>query len=420
VSKFCGFLAVMMAISGADAATWYVATDGSDGAAGTSAAPFATWQRAFDRSRRGDTILIGPGVYQPARQGTGAILTGKQNITIMSHGGTPILDCSDVTYPWGIRCLRIERSSNIRVVGIEVRNTPQLSNNTWPAGIKVDDVRGGSLENVRSHHNEGTGIMIVGDTRDFKLVNCDAHHNFQPFPNGTGPGGDSDGISMSVESGNSGNSITGCRAWNNGDDGVDLWNSESVVEIEGNWSWGNGVAPDGSEAGDGVGFKLGKNSSAPRHWVAHNLAWRNKLAGFDTNNGGALDLVNNTAWDNGYYNFAAYGAAHSLRNNLSVGSKEALSGPYTASSNSWNLGGADADDFASMSANGVDGDRNSDGTLPDLPFLKLAGTSDMIDAGEDVGEEFIGAAPDIGAYEFDAVVPPPPPPPPPGCEDPTA
>jgi len=405
VIKVCGCLVVMLAISGAEAATWHVATDGRDQGAGTSSDPFATWQRAFDRARRGDTILLEAGLYQPAREATGAILKGKQNITIMSHGGTPILDCSDVTYNWGIGCLRIEGSSNIRVVGIEVRNTPQLANNTWPVGIKITDVRGGSLENVNSHHNEGIGISVQGGTRNFKLVNCDSHHNYNPFPNNTRPGGDADGIVMAPDSGNSGNSIVGCRSWANGDDGYDLWGAESRVSIEQSWSWGNGVTPSGSAAGDGIGFKLGRNNSSPRHWVAFNLAWKNEI-GFDTNNAGALDLVNNTAWDNDEYNFAVYGAAHSLRNNLSVGANNSLSGSYSSAGNSWDAGGATAADFESTSTNGVAGGRNSDGTLPDLAFLKLANTSGMIDAGVDVGEEFLGDAPDIGAYEFDGEVAP--------------
>jgi len=414
VFKFCAFLVVMLAISltisGAEATKWYVATDGSDDADGTSSDPFQTWQRAFYRSRRGDTILIAPGVYRPARLAYGARIKNKQDLTIIGHGGTPILDCTDVRYKYGINCFRIEDSRNIRVVGIEVRNTAQLRDQTWPNGIHVYNVQGGSLENVNSHHHEGSGIYVGGNTSNFKILNSDAHHNYQPFPNNDRPGGDSDGIGMGVNGGNDGNSIVGCRTWANGDDGIDLWNGESKVVLENNWSWGNGVAPDpnnqdGSPAGNGVGFKLGRNSSAPKHWVARNLAWKNKNAGFDTNGAGALNLVNNTAWDN-KYNFIVSGAAHWLRNNLSVDAPDSLGGPSDVDANSWDVGGATAADFASTDASGTAGQRKSDGTLPELPFLKLANSSDMIDAGVDVGHKFIGAAPDIGAYEFDGELPP--------------
>jgi hypothetical protein len=49
---------------------------------------------------------------------------------------------------------------------------------------------------------------------------------------------------------------------------------------------------------------------------------------------------------------------------------------------------------------GVRGVRDSDGHLPELQFLRLASTSDGIDAGVDVGIAFESTAPDIGAYEF--------------------
>ena len=92
--KFCAFLVVMLAISltisGAEATKWYVATDGGDDADGTSSDPFQTWQRAFYRSRRGDTILIAPGVYRPARLAYGARIKNKQDLTIIGHGGTPV------------------------------------------------------------------------------------------------------------------------------------------------------------------------------------------------------------------------------------------------------------------------------------------------------------------------------------------
>jgi hypothetical protein len=399
--KYCAALTLLVAISSAQAKTWYVATDGSDGAAGTVADPFQTWQKAIDRSRRGDTILIAPGVYQPARLSYGVRINSKRDLTIMGQRGTPILDCTDVTDNWGIHCLKIQDSQNIRVVGIEVRNTPQLRDQTWPIGISIINVQDGSLENVDSHHHEGIGIFVGGNTRDFKVLNCDAHHNYHPFPNNTEPGGDADGIVMRPDRGSGGNSIIGCRTWANGDDGIDLWDAESKVVVEKNWSWGNGVAPDGGPAGDGNGFKLGRNSSSPRHWVARNMAWKNKQSGFDTNDAGAVDLVNNTAWDNDQYNFTVFGARHWLRNNLSVGASNSLSGPINERANSWNLSGATATDFASTNGSGTAGQRQSDGTLPDLPFLKLAPNSRMIDAGENVGEEFSGVAPDIGAQEFD-------------------
>jgi MYXO-CTERM domain-containing protein len=42
--------------------------------------------------------------------------------------------------------------------------------------------------------------------------------------------------------------------------------------------------------------------------------------------------------------------------------------------------------------------------MPPVDFLKLAATSRMIDKGTNVGLPFVGAAPDLGAYEFGAII----------------
>lgn len=49
---------------------------------------------------------------------------------------------------------------------------------------------------------------------------------------------------------------------------------------------------------------------------------------------------------------------------------------------------------------GILGPRNPDGSVPDLDFLKLKEGSRAIDKGENIGQFFVGEAPDLGAYEF--------------------
>jgi len=44
--------------------------------------------------------------------------------------------------------------------------------------------------------------------------------------------------------------------------------------------------------------------------------------------------------------------------------------------------------------------RNSDGSLPNIDFMKLVSGSDLIDKGIDVELPFNGIAPDLGAFEF--------------------
>jgi hypothetical protein len=63
-----------------------------------------------------------------------------------------------------------------------------------------------------------------------------------------------------------------------------------------------------------------------------------------------------------------------------------------------------ADDFVSVDSTGITEARQADGSLPDNDcynnFMHLASTSDLINAGIDVGLTYEGAAPDIGAFEY--------------------
>jgi hypothetical protein len=43
--------------------------------------------------------------------------------------------------------------------------------------------------------------------------------------------------------------------------------------------------------------------------------------------------------------------------------------------------------------------RQADGSLPVNDFARLVATSALVDKGKDVGLPFVGAAPDLGAFE---------------------
>ena len=57
-------------------------------------------------------------------------------------------------------------------------------------------------------------------------------------------------------------------------------------------------------------------------------------------------------------------------------------------------------DFVSLDVNQLSKPRLSDGSLPDVTFLKLVETSDLIDVGLPVGLPYYGMAPDLGAWEY--------------------
>jgi MYXO-CTERM domain-containing protein len=111
-------------------------------------------------------------------------------------------------------------------------------------------------------------------------------------------------------------------------------------------------------------------------------------------------------------------AAHIMRNNLAFPNKNEYITGYGVDTqfNSWDLNITPAaKDFLSITDTSVGGTgqaieatslalgpRQADGSLPNIDFLKLAAGSAMIDKGTDVKLPFVGAAPDLGAYEFGA------------------
>jgi predicted Rdx family selenoprotein len=156
------------------------------------------------------------------------------------------------------------------------------------------------------------------------------------------------------------------------------------------------------------------------------MAYRNKANGFYANHHvvtGSL-WYNNTAYRNSTnYNMLSQqitkslktgndttidcpGINHVLRNNLSFKySTQRDSLNIGTSSNTFNTFSkssgvvVDANDFLSIDEGLLIAQRQSDGSLPNVNFLKIKQGSDLIDKGADLGFSFFGTAPDFGAFE---------------------
>jgi hypothetical protein len=147
--------------------------------------------------------------------------------------------------------------------------------------------------------------------------------------------------------------------------------------------------------------------TAYRHQVHFCFAFGNRRQGFYANHhDGGLDFINNTAFNNEQHNFDFLtdlsSADHYARNNISVGSRHVTNVPAGAdiAYNSWDLSvTASNDDFVSVDTSLATAPRKADGSLPDIDFLHLAAGSDLVDKGEDVGFDYNGSAPDLGAFE---------------------
>jgi Protein of unknown function (DUF1565) len=387
-----------------------VDTAGDDAAAGTIAAPFRTWQRAADVANPGDLIEINSGTYAISgnrRDGVKIVRSGTLLAPIILRGvGTtpPVLDCAGLTYSGSIYCLQIE-ANDWQIERVAVRCAKQPAQLAYATGIQLSSTQRVVLRRVEAFEHEGTGIRIVGDARGNRLERCDSYRNFDPLNSG----GNADGVDISfLDSTAVGNVVVESRAFQNSDDGFDLWMAEAAVRLEANYAFGNGYIPGtNSVAGNGDGFKLGMNTTGPRHQVIRNLAFANRSRGFDANGAsGSVDVINNTAWQIGGPPFSFVQAVgHRLRNNVSFGASNSLDAAVDVLSNSWTLPVVvNSLDFQNLDIAAAASNRGPFGDLPAVSLLALTSTSDLIDQGVVIaGISYNGVAPDLGAREFAAV-----------------
>jgi hypothetical protein len=271
------------------------------------------------------------------------------------------------------------------------------------------------IKNCDFHHNGDAGLKL-GAHLEYKyprcdsIINCDAHDNYDSGTNG----GNADGFAAKWAVG-SGNYFYGCRAWNNADDGWDLWMADSTIVIENCWCIANGTVPaHTAAAGNGNGFKVGGNKVCVHHEVKNCLALYGYGSsggkGFDQNsNAAGHTILNCTSYNNEFLDFnfplAATAGENIIKNCIAYlsTSKPALisikSGDVT--NDSWLTGfSVSAADFVSLDTAGLRGARQSDGSLPVVTFGHLKSTSAFINTGVDVGLTYNGSAPDLGCFEY--------------------
>ncbi len=369
---------------------FYVSPVGSDSNEGTIDKPFKTLSMALSKALPGDIIFLREGIYDIDVE---IDKSGHPNnpITIQSYPNErAIFDGSKYDHSNQVK-FRIS-GSWLKIKDIEVRNGPS-------DGILITDGAGFNvLENITVHHNYFAGIELENGAHHNIIRNCDSYRNFD-YGESHGEHADGFGVKFNV---GVGNIITGCRAWENSDDGFDLWSAGNSVVIEYSWAWRNGfdLWGVGKEfAGDGNGFKLGSGSPL----IHHCISWGNAHGGFDFNDVSDVEKVfNNTSYNNPDYGFKFSWGQHLLRNNLSfMDGGNFIGSDVNDEYNSWNgsLIEVSAKDFKSLDDKVAIGPRRKGGGLPISDFLRPSKNSRLIDRGVDVGLFFYGNAPDIGGFE---------------------
>lgn len=166
------------------------------------------------------------------------------------------------------------------------------------------------IEGIDVHHCSDTGIQLGRADGTYNsidlwpsyntILNCTSHDNADPT------GEDSDGFACKLTTG-VGNVFDGCIAYNNVDDGWDLYTKGSSGEIgpvtlKNCIAFNNGITSYGvgTANSDGNGFKLGGESISVAHQVYNCLAFNNLATGFtDNSNPGTIRIENCTSFNNG-------------------------------------------------------------------------------------------------------------------------
>jgi len=177
------------------------------------------------------------------------------------------------------------------------------------------------VELMKLYGNRDTGLQIsryrtdaanISDWPSYNLVlNCTSFNNLD-----TDNEEDADGFAAKLTCGE-GNVFDGCMAYNNSDDGWDLFAKTETgpigtVTIKNCIAFRNGRTETSQlhPQNDGNGFKLGGSGVGSPHQVINCLAFENLHCGFtDNNNPKLAKLVNCTAVNNGEDskpNFSAY------------------------------------------------------------------------------------------------------------------
>lgn len=390
-------LAAQLFEAGITNAKYYVATNGSDSNAGTNpTAPFATLGKATGLANAGDLIYLRGGTY-------------KSTSTIsLSRNGAPGRPIRVRPYPGeNVRFDFTGESTGSDGLSISGDCWWLYGLETTNAGHNGIRLSGASnvVERCSVHDSGNTGIHITGDTNtSYNLIlNCDSYHNYDAPTHGQ----NADGFSAKWVFG-PGNVFSGCRAWDNADDGWDLWMGTNTIVITNCWAFHQGfnLWGDTNWQGNGNGFKLGGNYVGTPHTLVRSLAFANNANGVDQNNNIAGQTVdNNTAWGNGARNINLNHGTnitpHIVRNNLSFAgaSSDSFRSGTLATNNSWQLFTATTNDVLSVDYSLATSPRRDDGSLPELPFLRPVPTGRLVNRGTATGGAYIGTAPEVGAYE---------------------
>jgi parallel beta-helix repeat protein len=262
----------------AQAAEYFVATNGNDSATGATAAPFRTIRKAITVAMPGDTVRIRSGTYTGWSNQLNPTRSGRSDAWITfraDDGALPIIEpTSDITGGSGVEPLDVA-VSYIRIEGIVARN--------WPSsGISNGWNFPSSNFQVRYCIAEGNGVNGI---TFYKASNVLFEYNIAAHNGNRAPSWSS-GINLFTATGSyQTNVIRGNVSFEN-------------IDICGDPNGGC----DPATSTDGNGFILDQQSTGAL--FVNNIAFRNGGSCIRLTNSSGAHIINNTCYhdaqDTGY------------------------------------------------------------------------------------------------------------------------
>lgn len=369
---------------------YYVSKNGNDNYPGTISQPFATWTKGIQSCKPGQTVYIRGGVYThalvPDSNGYASIrirsikgLAGSMINVENYPGETVIYSLTGLTVADRMKGVSMKSCSYVRFKGLNFTGATQQGNGYISVGVWAENMNYCTFEGCNFYRNQGTGMYLSGKSEGNLILNCDFFENYDS--RSPSPGGNADGLDICRITERNGNervnTVRGCRAWHNSDDGFDFVLNPGYVYADKCWSFNNGY-----DQGNGSGFKLGENDgtaeSGFQRIITNCLAFSNKKPGFSQNESWvrmSFDkcvAYRNGAWAGFYFGW------HNTANRFANCSAYKNSGAETAIGsnsaqlyNSWNKSALTDASFVSLDASRVESPRQADGSLPLTDFLKL-------------------------------------------------
>jgi uncharacterized repeat protein (TIGR02059 family) len=403
------------------ATTYYISPTGNDASGtGTISSPWFSLERAWTAVFAGDIIYVRGGTYAYTNSQRLYYKNGTTNnrIQILNYQNEkPIFDYSGyiaIQTDYGLFAV----ADYVTIKGLRITGLPQTSATWINHGFYLYQSNNWIIEQCEVDHIGGCGFVLENSS-NVLFLNCDVHNCIDPLTEYN----QANGFSI-TSSANTSTNITfrGCRSWMNSDDGYDFFGLAGSVVLDSCWAFWTGYDNNFNIVSTGNGFKLGPSSA----YVTTNIRTLNNCLSFENTGNGFLcnnanhpeghdyesTIYNSVAYRNGLagesgnqigFNFWDSNVANNFKNNIDFANlgKMYILPQWISTNNSWNGGVSVADnDFISLSSTGLDGPRQSDGSLPVSSFLQLATGSDLIDKGVDVGLPYGGSAPDLGAYEI--------------------